>query len=172
VPSAVKVEIKGGREIERALKKLPAAIASRVLEKAVIKGGKFLEGKIRDRAPVGETSKLKDSIDTQVKDRRGAGVTVQVGPSYKKRGMHAHLVEFGTKPHLVRAGTSGKGETGKKALADDGVVFGASAVVAARPRPFMRPAWDANKGQTLKVIEAGLWQGIRREAARLRGRTR
>jgi len=34
------------------------------------------------------------------------------------------------------------------------------------PQPFMRPAWDANKGTAIETIKSGLWSEIKRVAAR------
>lgn len=42
-----------------------------------------------------------------------------------------------------------------------------------RPHPFMRPAWDANKGKALEIISKELWTEIQKaadRAARKRGK--
>lgn len=73
-------------------------------------------------------------------------VMMFVGPT--TRAPHAHLVEFGTAPHI------------------NGGRFAGSQHPGTAPRPFARPAWDANKDAALQNIAAELAAEINKAAAR------
>lgn len=77
-------------------------------------------------------------------------VMVFVGPSVK--APHAHLVEFGTAPHV------------------NGGQFAGTKHPGTAPRPFARPAWDATQDQALKIISAELRKeldkAVKRQARR------
>lgn len=73
-------------------------------------------------------------------------VVMFVGP--EKRAYHAHLVEFGTAPHINGGRFSGSKHPGTK------------------PQPFMRPAWDATSGTALDMIGDELRAEIMKAAAR------
>lgn len=81
-----------------------------------------------------------------VKKPRGGGRNVR---------SYAHMVEYGTQPHHM-----GKGaittvfKRSKKTANPVGAMH-----PGARPRPFMRPAYDAKSGEALRTIE----QVVRRE---------
>jgi HK97 gp10 family phage protein len=59
---------------------------------------------------------------------------------------HAHLVEFGTTGRHKKSGAS----TGFTS-----------------PKPFLRPAWDANKLKSLEIFKLALWQSIFKAAQTL-----
>jgi hypothetical protein len=110
----------------------------------------------RALAPVGETGGLRRSIGFAVRVYRRGGRSVYgiVGP---RRGFgvngtepanYAHLVEYG---HAIAVG--GRLTRGRRIQL--GVLAG---TVAARP--FLRPAWDATKGQVLKTLETVLRQRV------------
>jgi len=69
-----------------------------------------------------------------------------VGPSVK--APHAHLVEFGTAPHV------------------NGGLFAGSQHPGTAPRPFVRPAWDASKDRALSIITEELRAQIAKAVAR------
>lgn len=63
-------------------------------------------------------------------------VVMFVGPA--QNIYYAHLVEFGTKPH-INAG-----------------MFAGSKHPGTAPRPFVRPAWDSNKDAAMQIIATEL----------------
>lgn len=73
-------------------------------------------------------------------------VMMFIGPSTK--AYHAHLVEFGTAPHINRGKFSGSKHPGTAA------------------QPFVRPAWDATSGNALDLMGDALRAEIMKAAAR------
>ena len=132
-------KINGLPELMKALEQLPEKLARNVLRGAFRAGAKVMAEDAQAAVPV-RSGLLRDSIrvTTRVKGGRVSG-TVRAGSKggkARKIARHAHLVEFGTKAHTIRA------KPGHHALA-----IGVSKVEhpGARPKPFMRPALD-NKG--------------------------
>jgi hypothetical protein len=63
--------------------------------------------------------------------------------SFKLRARKiAHLVEFGTAPHWQPRWRGGWMHPG------------------ARPKPFIRPAYDAKAGDAVRIISREIWSGI------------
>lgn len=73
-------------------------------------------------------------------------VILYVGPA--ERAFHAHLVEFGTAPHV------------------NGGIYAGSRHPGTAPQPFARPAWDENKDEALKIVAAELRVEINRAITR------
>lgn len=73
-------------------------------------------------------------------------VMMFVGPG--DRAFHAHMVEFGTAPHI------------------NGGKFAGSQHPGTSPQPFVRPAWDATKDEVLRRISDELRAQIMKAAAR------
>ncbi|AZV00398.1 tail-component protein [Paracoccus phage vB_PthS_Pthi1] len=73
-------------------------------------------------------------------------VIMYVGPG--ERAFHAHLVEFGTAPHIVGGKFAGARHPGTA------------------PQPFARPVWDANKGAALRILAEELRLQINKAIAR------
>lgn len=147
-------ELKGIDELERALLQLPKATGKNVLRGVLRKAAIPVAADAARRAPYDaapDGPHLRDSIavSSRLKRRqrqtrlRAGAVEVYVGP----RVRHAHLVEFGTGPRYTKSGRY----TGQVA-----------------PRPFMRPAWEAQKGRALEIVREELWKALLRTARRLR----
>jgi hypothetical protein len=73
---------------------------------------------------------------------------------------YAHLVEFGTKKHLVAA-------TRGRVLSDGANTFGRKATVGARPKSFLRRAVTIAGAAAQNKVIAKLHEGIKSEAAAL-----
>lgn len=73
-------------------------------------------------------------------------VMMFVGPSTK--AFHAHLVEFGTAPHINKG------------------MFAGSKHPGTAPQPFARPAWDATSGTALDLIGDTLREEIMKAVGR------
>lgn len=156
------VQITGLKELEAALSNLGGAVGKKVARAALRKAAEPMRDKAKELAPV-RTGKLRDSIiigsklngrqmrslKKLSKDQRAA-VELFIGPSYLKgdAGRHGHLVEFGTAPHVL------------------GGVFAGSMHPGSAPRPFMRPAWDTEKGPTVDRLREILWDRIDKAARR------
>ena len=142
------IKVKGLAELQTFLDQLPAKMEANVLRGALRAGAKPLLAAAKAAAPVGEPSEtnrnryklyagaLRDSIRISGRiDKRDGKVTASVKAGGKtKTGadvFYAHMVEFGTKPHVIGDGTH------------PGV----------QAKPFMRPALDAQSQAA--VVAAG-----------------
>lgn len=158
----VTAHISGLKELEAALGNLPGAVAKNVTRAALRKAAAPMAAKAKELAP-DRSGKLQNSIKIgtklhgrQQKLRRAltaderAAVELFIGPSYLKSdgGRHGHLVEFGTAPHK------------------NGGKFKGTMHPGTAPQPFMRPAWEAEKGPTLERIKPLLYKAIARAAKR------
>lgn len=156
------VKTEGFRELERALAEIERkATAKAVMRRALVKAATPVAEMAAALAPVGQTGNLKGSIGIstrlswrQKKENRRlqaegkAAVEIFIGPDYAKAGRHAHLVEFGTAPHV----NAGK--------------FPGTRHPGTAPQPFMRPAWDAEGRPTLDRLGKEMWSEIEKAAAR------
>jgi HK97 gp10 family phage protein len=115
------------------------------------------------------TRQLKKSIGRKVKGYRGGAVVVGlVGP---RRGFRITLpdgrtVDPAKYAHLVEYGRGASRVKKKKVLADKiaGKVFGKE-VAPARPKPFLRPAFDANRAKIPVVMAREMNRGLAAFAA-------
>jgi HK97 gp10 family phage protein len=170
----IRFRVTGLQPVLRALAALPNAVANRVLRKALEK----VSRPVLDDARAGaakDTGALRRSMGRKAKTYRRTGTSVVVvGPRTKwqkvrKRGQegvkklagwargfsdspavptqYAHLVEFGAAPH----------QQSQLRIRHPG----------ARPKPFLRPAWDRHKDRVNAALRAEILAGIEREARKL-----
>lgn len=141
------IKVKGLAELQTFLDQLPAKMEANVLRGALRAGAKPILEAAKSAAPVGEPSEtnrkryklyagaLKDSIRISGRiDKRNGNVTASVKAGGKTKSgadvFYAHMVEFGTKPHVIGDGTH------------PGV----------QAKPFMRPALDAQSGAAIVAV--------------------
>lgn len=142
---SVTIKIEGLRELDAALGKLPKAAAKAVLRRVLTEAGEPIARTARGLAPRDEFH-LYESIDVGTKlSRRQAGL-------HKGRGGQAFQEMF--------VGTNNPAGVQQE--------FGNE---RHGPQPFMRPAWDSKKGETLDYIATALWGEIAKTAARVAKRT-
>lgn len=158
-----KVEMRGGKEFEELLSQLPPAVARRVSANALRAGGRIVRDDAKLRVPV-KTGELKKALKVRTvrKTQSPNHRTVRVGV-LGKEGPLAHLIEFGTSPHVIAPKR-------KKVLADPvtGQVFGVKVAHPGNPpQPYLRPAFDTKKGEVIKAIGKVLGEGIDKEAGKL-----
>lgn len=162
----LKVDVKGFKELEAALKQLPPNLAKRALERAVRAGAGIIRAEARRRAPA-DDGDLRKAIVVR-KDRHGpSSVNYKVGVSYK--AYYAHMVEFGTDPHTI---TLNK-KNNRKVMRDKktGKFYGKSVRhPGASAQPFLRPAFDETQDQVIRKVGEILAQSIAREATKFVGR--
>ncbi len=148
----MQISVKGMNKIDFILKNLDKKLAKKVILKAFRAGAKPIVRTAKEKAPISnkkgwmtahkhvskgtQSTKLRRVRSGDLKRSIGVivgkvGIALWVGPSRGDRrevnAWYAHFVEFGTS-------STGWGK-GIKA------------------RPFMRPAWDQNNKQTLRIIE-------------------
>lgn len=135
------IKVAGLSELKKMLEGMPANVEKNIMRGAVRKGTKYMETIARNYVPV-KTGALKKSIRTSVRIVNGdVRATLKVGG---KGARHAHLIEFGTKPHLVKSPDG--------VLKVFGKFFKSVQHPGSRMRPFMRPALDAGRYNALNVV--------------------
>lgn len=137
--------IAGGRELDAFLQQLSVKVERNILRSALRAGANVIKDAAKANVPV-KTGALRKSLQVTT-GSKGATVTAKL----KARGKvapHAHLVEFGTKPHKIAP----KGKKG--ALAINGNFVGAVSHPGSRPKPFMRPAFDGNSTPAIAAVGA------------------
>lgn len=149
-----KIKLTGARELERALRELPKRTGKAALRRALKKTAQPIEVTAEQYATRAkpELAARGISISTRLSRRQKRGrqtdrntVQMYVGAHSARYGL-AHLFEFGTAQRHHKSGKS----TGRM-----------------RPQPFMRPAWDANKGRLLDTLGRELWTEVDKAAKRL-----
>lgn len=148
------MSVDGGEELGQLFEELPKSLTDNVMRKI----GKDALKPVRDMAetfaPI-EEGDLRDSIEVSTTlskrqrrlYRKKGEIAVYAGPTYPK-GAHGHLVEFGTGPRTQK-------KTGR--------------YTGQMPaRPFMRPAWDANKEGVLQYMRDNIWGVLKKAVVRLR----
>lgn len=137
----VVVKIEGLKELDRALGELPKATAKATLRRVLKEAGEPLARSARAKAPVDEHY-LYESID----------VSTRLNP--RQRSLHKE--EGGKAFQEMFVGTNNPAGVQQE--------FGNEHNAA---QPFMRPAWDETKQQTLDLISNSLWGEIEKSAERL-----
>jgi len=139
------IELHGDKALMRAMKVLPDKVYNKVVKQAVNQAATPIRKAIEKAAPIGPTGNLRSHIIKKTKIyKKAATVITVVGGQYKRKkdeegsANHAHLVEFG--------------HGGPK---------------PAPPHPFMRPAFEANKGKAEAKLRRAIGKGVEREAAKL-----
>ena len=144
----------GFKELDEALWALPRIITSRVLLKALKKAAEPAIRKGQATAPIGTTLGIINSIGARRMKRRRYGVEISIGPN----APHAHLIEFGTKPHVDIIEKKG-------VLSDGSNVYGVRVVnPGIRPNRFWTRAWEATKFEVLSDFRHHVWSALLKEA--------
>ncbi|MEO7494717.1 MAG: HK97-gp10 family putative phage morphogenesis protein [Massilia sp.] len=134
--------ISGGRELAAFLSALPAKIERNILRSALRAGGNEFKKEVQSKVPV-VSGALRRSVRVSTKSKGGTvSATMKIGG---KQAPHAHLVEFGTKPHKIAP----KGAGG---LLIGGNVVGAVNHPGARPHPVVRPAFDGKAADSIAAV--------------------
>ena len=148
----------GAKELDAVLRRLPTATAKATVRRVSKRALEPVAESARGMVPV-RSGDLQKSIEVsgklskrQAKEARkaiAAGVPMAAVTTYVgSNSPVAHLVEFGTAPHI------------------NGGRFKGSHHPGTAPQPFMRPAWDANKQAVLDSLS----DDLRAEIARVLGR--
>jgi HK97 gp10 family phage protein len=151
------LKIKGMAELKAALATLPVKIENNILRQALRKGVKVIEAEAKAQCPA-RSGELRATIRSDVKKDKDRGRLVgyvKAGPkSLKKgekrtrennKGWYGRLVEFGTAAHKIAARPPNKR-----------LAIGVREVMhpGAKPRPFMRPAFDTKQGAAVEAMKA------------------
>jgi len=117
---------------------VPDDIAKKAGVDALRAGAKPILEEAQNLAPEGATGKLADSLEIATK--KGPFPIVKVQASRKKGGYHAHLVELGTQPHDIKNVVIGN------------KFYPVIHHPGSRKKPFLRPAFNSQKGRALDII--------------------
>lgn len=123
----VSLNLDGGPELERALKKLTAELRDEILLEAMLAAGEPIRHEASSRAPRGKTGILTDNIVVSPGVRYKPSVRIGIGDA----GWYGRMVELGTKPRETKAGGS-RGQV--------------------QAQPFLKPAFEAQKSVALKTF--------------------
>lgn len=150
------IKIEGLADLHKALQDLPGKIEGNIMRGALRAGQKVFQQAAQQAVPV-EHGDLRKSIKIKFKGKSQkygwVRMHLQAGD---KTAWYAHLIEFGTASYYT-----GKGRTvGKpykiKPKKAKGLFFGGiqrAEVIhpGIHPKPFMRPALDANQSRALEA---------------------
>jgi HK97 gp10 family phage protein len=156
-------QIQGFREIDQILGALGKSMGAKVVRKAIRDGAKPLLKEAKANASHADvTGNLSLSLGFQT-DKEG-GYSEVMGPRRGRgknaKGWHAHLVEYGTAPHLIKPKKGTMLKIGGR-LVKEAMHPGSKA------QPFLRPAWDAKNqivvqqvGTELRKILESNFKGV------------
>lgn len=167
-------KVEGLKELNRALKELPARSAKSSLRSSVTAGGsEIVKSMRRELKSHNDTGNLSKSLGTKVLKPLKYTITAIIGPRVgytgsgerrkrvKNDGWYAHLIEYGVAPHKIKARKD-------KTLYFNGQFFNAVDHPGFEAKPFMRPGLDKSKQKVVDRVGKQLWKAIQREAAKLK----
>lgn len=138
--------IAGGKQLDDLLKTLPMKVQKNMLRSAMRAGAAVYRAKARENVPV-HLGALKKSIRITSNSKQGwVRASVKVGNAV---AWYAHLVEYGTRAHKIKAA---KG----RALRLGQVVVAEVDHPGAQAHPFMRPAADDGHAGAIDAVKAKL----------------
>lgn len=154
------LEIKGTKEADEKFRKLALVLDPKVVTSVLFNAAKVMRSSVERFAPRGITSKkpgtLKRAVMVRpmaVKAGKPAGAIVIVNYS-PRRGVvapHAHLVEGGTRAHIIRA------KPGHKLKLFGGKIFRESIDhPGSKPNPFFKSGIAASRTQARNFVRTEL----------------
>lgn len=157
----MKVSIKGGREIEAALRELGSKVTAKNVGR---------RGLLKAAEPIRDMAKLLAPDDPTTGSGKFLRESIKAAPGRRNRGDRIWaLVGIDAEVDPAKSVTrkSGKGTYRDPGVAGVSVMmeFGVPARSIA-PRPYMRPAWEANKAATPQRIADEVKIEVEKAAAR------
>jgi HK97 gp10 family phage protein len=137
---SIRVKVEGLKPLKDALQDLGKATGRNVMRRVLLERGEPIAEAMRQNAPVA-TGYLQGSID----------VSTRLAPSARKG--HEKLSDNAVEVFI------GPSATPRAIMQEFGTVHHP-------PQPFARPAWDANKDETLEGIKDDIWAEIQKAVAR------
>jgi HK97 gp10 family phage protein len=156
----ITVQITGLKELQNALNQLPKEIQGRPLRSAVSAAAKVIVDDVKARVPVGETGNLKTAV-YRYRSRRNSAI----GRETFFVGIRQGKAQFKDTAYNRRRGRVGKSyKTAGEAYYWRFLEFGTAKMQA---KPFLRPAFEANKSRAVEVIKDRLGKSIQTQAKKL-----
>ena len=148
--------IKGLAELQRALDTLPAKVEANIMRGAMRAGANVIKDEAKMQAPR-DSGLLASSIRTAVSLRRGTvTASVKAGGRGKKgqgTAWYAHMVEMGTKAHVIAAPPG-------SSLSFGGGMVRSVQHPGAKARPFLRPAMDTKAQAAVEAVREYIRQRL------------
>ena len=146
------LRLEGHSHLRAALRSLARDVSGPELVAALLEGADpILDAAIRNVPR--RTGKLASTLEKRVKETRKAKASVTV----ESASPVAHLVELGTRPHVIKP-------KAKKALAGGSLTGPVGRVQhpGTSGKPYLRPAFDANEEVALKRVGVSLVRAIKK----------
>lgn len=171
------MKVHGLRELEKALVELGSRAGKQALLGALRDAAKPIRKAARRNAPK-KSGLLRKSIKTKAAATKGGGdsaAKVQIGVfrDGKKSPFYAVMIEKGAKKHRIPSSSKGRGKNKTKnnvRLAFGGRVVSSVNHPGVRARPFMKPAFEQNHKEALKILKRRLKERIILQAVKRYGR--
>lgn len=145
--------ILGGRQLAEFLQQLPVKVEKNIMRAALRAGAAVIREEAKAQVPI-DSGALRRSLKVSTNTKNGRiTAKLKVGG---KLAPHAHLVEFGTKPHKIKPKR-------QQALSFGGTVAREVDHPGARPRPFMRPAFDSHSSEAVAAVAAKVRERLTNE---------
>ena len=151
----MKIKIEGLTELAGQLEKLKTIPQGVALRQALLEGAELIARQARANAPIAPPGSegrgfLRRSIRAS-SGREFKNFIQSFAYTFKTAAFYAHMVEFGTKPHIIAA-------KAKKKMLKFGRAFTAFAKKVqhpgSRPIPFFRDAIRTQRGAVKRLLEA------------------
>lgn len=177
------VKVSGLAELQKMLDELPAKIEANIVRGGLRTGANVIKEEAQRLVPVDEGD-LKDSIRVSMRSRKGrVQASIKAGNA---KAFYAHMVEFGSARHWIKA-TKKPGRMTRKGMKDYSIgtmnriakaggslVIGKSFVgdeiihPGAQKKPFMRPAIDNKAEEAIEAMANYLRDRIPKEVEKLK----
>lgn len=147
--------ISGGAELDALLRTLPDRMQKNVNRTGLRAGAAVFLAEVKQNIPVSSGDLLKTARISSRAAGGGVSVSVKVGGKHKGvDGWYAHLVEYGTRPHVILPKKQGG------AMQFGGIKTRLVDHPGTRARPFMRPAVDSKFPEAVAAIQAKIRQRL------------
>lgn len=144
----------GGRELDAFLQTLAPKVEKNIMRAALRAGANVFLKEVRVNIPVVDGDLLASTRVSTRSQRGRVSASLKIGG---KRAPHAHLVEFGTKPHVIEP----KKKTG--ALLIHGAFARLVHHPGAKPHPFARPAFDTKGRDAITAVASKVRERLTKE---------
>tara|TARA_Y100000310_G_scaffold325782_1_gene389814 strand:+ start:615 stop:1085 length:471 start_codon:yes stop_codon:yes gene_type:complete len=147
---SVTIKIEGLRELERELAKLPKSTGKGVLRRTLKKAAQPMAQAMKDAAPRGDTAT----------DRLAESIAVSTKLSKRQARLHRKMFRNDRAAIEMFVGPGPDPAAWNQEFGN----------VNHGPQPFVRPAWDSEKGPLLDRLKDDLWSEIQKTIKRAEAR--
>lgn len=147
----------GGRALDDLLQTLPVKLEKNIMRTALAAGARVYRDEAKKLVPK-DSGDLAENIRVSTRTRKGrVTASAKVGGKFKGKIIrYAHLVEYGTRAHVIAPKK-------KKAVVTGDGVFKRVNHPGDKPKPFMRPAADASFAAAVAAVQAKIRQRLTKE---------